>query len=136
MLLLNVELQVPLVGVTSVAEGTLAPLRGWFFSWPLTTVLLLMCLQVLLMLKDFGAPGTGEVSPRVYSHVLIIVPHCGIFFCTNPAPVLLGAGGMLSKVHLEGIGTAKGLLTFLTFEGGLGLQMFTYNMSPQTLCGG
>ena len=71
------------------------------------------------MLEDFGAPGTDEVSPRVCSHVLIIVPHCGILFCTNPALVLLGAGGMLSKVHLEGIGASKGLLTFLTLKGDL-----------------
>ena len=130
MLPLNVGLQVPLAGVTTVTEGTLAPLRGWFFSWPLATGFLLMCLQVLLMLEDFGAQGTDEVSPRVCSHMLIIMPHCGILFCTNPALVLLGAEGMLPQVHLEGIGAAKGLLTLLAFEGGPGLHMFTYNTDP------
>ena len=88
------------------------------------------------MLEDFGAPGTDEVSATVSGHVLIVVPYCGILFCTNPAPVLLGAGGVLSQMHLEGIRNAKGLLTFLTFERGLGLHMFTCNVGPQTLCGG
>ena len=89
MLSFEMCLQISFIGVRPVAKGTLMPLRSQLILWSFGASLLLMSIQILFVLKDFGTPGTYKLPARMDFQVFIIMTNVKINFVAASTGIFL-----------------------------------------------